>query len=161
LFSEAGRAEVLLNPGTVLRIGEMTRIRMDSVDLTDTRVSIEAGSAVITVNRVSKLDRVEIHVGGAVVVMKSACVYRFDADRLDADTPRLRVFRGQAEAYREEEASSENGALKENSCETREYGAARGFSGQQVRPKGRRYAANSKELKEYIRDCLHRPVGTN
>src|ERR1700733_6413894 len=46
LFSEAGRAEVLLNPGTVLRIGDKTRIRMDGVELTDTRISIETGSAV-------------------------------------------------------------------------------------------------------------------
>jgi hypothetical protein len=41
------------------------------------------------------LDRVEIHIGGAVVAMKSAGVYRFDADRV-ADAPRLRVFSGQA-----------------------------------------------------------------
>jgi hypothetical protein len=99
LFSEGGRAEVLLNPGAVLRIGEGTRIRMDSIDLTDTRVSIEAGSAVITVNQLERLDRVEIHIGGAVVVMKSAGEYRFDADRVP-DAPRLRVFSGRAVAYR-------------------------------------------------------------
>src|SRR5579863_7122051 len=45
LLSEVGRAEVLLNPGTVLRIGNKSAIRMDRVELTDARVSIEAGSA--------------------------------------------------------------------------------------------------------------------
>ncbi len=51
LFVERGRAEVLLNPGTVLRLGPMSRIRMDSTELTDTRISMEDGSAVITVNQ--------------------------------------------------------------------------------------------------------------
>ncbi len=100
LFSEAGHAEVLLNSGGVLRIGDFTRIRMDSVELTDTRVSIEGGSAVVTVNELPKPDHIEIHMGGAVVVMKSEGVYRFD----DGETagPRLRVFSGQAEVHRED-----------------------------------------------------------
>jgi hypothetical protein len=121
LFSEAGRAEVLLNSGTdamlwnsgtVLRIGDRTRIRMDSVELTDTRVSIEAGSAVVTVNQLPKPDHVEVHIGGAVVVMKGAGVYRLDAGSPDTGDPRLRVFRGQAEVYREGEDPPENGAWK-------------------------------------------------
>jgi hypothetical protein len=95
LFSEAGRAEVLLNPGAVLRIGEMTRVRMDRVELADPQVSIETGSAVVTVFQLPKLNRVEIRVGGGVVVIKGEGVYRFDAD-----AARLRVFGGQAEAYR-------------------------------------------------------------
>jgi hypothetical protein len=100
LSSQAGRAEVLLNPGAVLRIGDKTRIRMDSVELTDARVSLDAGSGVVTVNRLPKLDRVEIHVGGAVVAINVDGVYRFDA----TSPPRLRVFRGRA--------SLENDALK-------------------------------------------------
>jgi hypothetical protein len=112
LFSEAGRAEVLLNPRTVLRMGSMTRIRIDSDELTDTHVSIAAGSAVVTVNQLPKLDRLEVHMGGAVVAIKSAGVYRFDGDSRDSGAPRLRVFSGQAEAYPEERASFENGAFK-------------------------------------------------
>jgi hypothetical protein len=101
LFSEAGRAEVLLNSGTVLRIGDRTRIRMDSVDLADTRISIEAGSAVVTVNELPKLVRVEIHIGGAVVAIKADGVYRFDADsNMDA----LRVFSGQAEVSSDDQS---------------------------------------------------------
>jgi hypothetical protein len=87
LFSETGRAEVLLNPGTVLRIGDKTRIRMDGVELTDTRISIETGSAVVTVRQLPKLDRVEIHIGSAVVVIKSDGVYRLDANHLDTSAP--------------------------------------------------------------------------
>src|SRR5579863_9200337 len=71
LFSEAGRAEVLLNPGAVLRTGDMTRLRMDNVELADTHVSIEAGSAVVTVSQIPKLARVAIHIAGVGVAMKS------------------------------------------------------------------------------------------
>lgn len=93
LTTDHGRAEVLLNPGTVLRLGELTRIRMDSVDLVDTRVSIEAGSAVITVGQTPKFDRVEIDIGGAEVVLKGEGVYRFDG----GGEPRMRVYAGEAE----------------------------------------------------------------
>lgn len=109
LFSDAGRAEVLLNPGAVLRIGDRTRIRMDNVDLTNPRVSIEAGSAVITINELEKPARVEIRIGGGVVVLKADGVYRFDADSLN---PRVRVFGGQAETYREAPASSASAVPK-------------------------------------------------
>ena len=112
LLSESGRAEVLLNAGTVLRIGDMTRIRMNSAELTDTRVAIEAGSAVVTVGEAPKSDRVEIRINGAVVTMKGPGMFRFDAKDRDADEPMLRVFGGQAEAYREEEPSPENAASK-------------------------------------------------
>jgi hypothetical protein len=95
LSSETGRAEVLLNSGAVLRIGDSTRIRMDSVALTDTRVSVEGGSAVVTITELPKPDHVGIHIGGAVVAMKSAGVYRFDSDEVAG--PWLRVFSGQAE----------------------------------------------------------------
>lgn len=110
LFSEAGHAEVLLNPGAVLRIGDFSRIRMDRVLLTDTRVSIESGSAVVTVNELPKFDRVEIHIGGAAVAMKSNGIYRFDID--DAAGPRLRVFRGRAEVHRQAAGTPESIALR-------------------------------------------------
>ncbi len=106
LFTEEGRAEVLLNPGAVLRLADATRIRMDSVALTDTRVSIDAGSALLTITRPLKFDRVEISVGGATIHPTSAGMYRFDAQRPNARLPRLRVFAGQAEARSETRASS-------------------------------------------------------
>lgn len=97
LVSERGRAEVLLNPGTVLRIGDLSRIRMDSVDLTDTRVTLEGGSAVIAVNNPPKLDRVEIHAGSGAVALKGDGVYRLDAEGPGASAPRVRVYAGQIE----------------------------------------------------------------
>lgn len=98
LVSERGRAEVLLNPGTVLRLGDMSRIRIHSADLTDTRVLIESGSAVITVNNPPKLDQVKIHAGAGAVTLKGDGVYRFDVEGSGASAPRVRVYAGQIEA---------------------------------------------------------------
>jgi len=94
LSTERGRAEVLLNPGVVLRLGDMSRLRMDDVNLTDACVSLESGSAVVTVNDILKTDRFRLIAGGSVIVMKQAGVYRLDAGR-------LRVFSGRAEVRRD------------------------------------------------------------
>jgi len=45
--TEEGRAEVLLTPGVFLRMGENSAIRMLSTHLTDTRVEVLSGSAVV------------------------------------------------------------------------------------------------------------------
>jgi hypothetical protein len=95
---------------------------MDKVELADTLVSIEAGSALVTVTHISKLAHVTVHIGGVAVAVKRVGVYRFDAGHvdtgyIDADAPQLRVFRGQAEA-------SPSNRHNENSCETRASSAA-------------------------------------
>jgi hypothetical protein len=97
LFTERGRAEVLLNPGTVLRLGDRSRLRMDDVRITDACVSILSGSAVVTVSSLPKPDRVELNLGGSVVILSHVGVYRFDANGSQA---RLRVYNGQAEVHR-------------------------------------------------------------
>jgi hypothetical protein len=94
LFTERGRAEVLLNPGTVLRLGNASRLRMDDITITNPCVSMLSGSAVITVNYLPKPDRVELHLGGSIVVLAHVGEYRLDAG---TDAARLRVYRGRAE----------------------------------------------------------------
>src|SRR5579859_7229058 len=47
LRTEDGRAEVLLNPGVFLRIGEKSTVRMVSGDLADTRIEFVSGAAII------------------------------------------------------------------------------------------------------------------
>jgi hypothetical protein len=100
LSTERGRAEILLNPGTILRLGDMSRLHMDDVNLTDACVSLESGSAVITVNYILKTDHVRVVAGDSVIVMKQAGVYR-----LDVTQGRLRVFSGLAEVQREGSAA--------------------------------------------------------
>lgn len=113
LSTERGRVELLLNPGTVLRLGEMGRMRMDNVDLTDTRLTVNQGAAVITVNNPPKLDRVELHAGGGVVVLKGAeGVYRFDAGPSANGRARLRVYSGQAAVYLENAGNGTSNAAE-------------------------------------------------
>src|SRR5713101_4978514 len=45
--TEDGRAEVLLNPGVFLRMGENSSVRMVSNKLSDTRVEFLSGSVII------------------------------------------------------------------------------------------------------------------
>src|ERR1700683_5383271 len=89
LSIDRGRAEVLLNPGMILRLGDMSRLHMDDVKLTDACVSLQSGSAVITVNYILKTDRIRLLAGGNVILMKKEGVYR-----LDIAQGRLRVFSG-------------------------------------------------------------------
>ena len=47
LRTEDGRAEILLNPGAFLRVGENSAVRMVSNKLTDSRMELLSGSAVV------------------------------------------------------------------------------------------------------------------
>ncbi len=105
LSTQRGRAEVLLNPGVILRLGDMSRLHMDDVQLTDACVSLESGSAVVTVNYILKTDRFRLIAGNSVIMMKQAGVYRLDLGPLDAAPGRLRVFSGRAEVRRDGSAA--------------------------------------------------------
>jgi ferric-dicitrate binding protein FerR (iron transport regulator) len=98
LHTARGRAEVLLNPGTVLRLGNNGRLRMDSLALTDANLSLLAGSAVITVMNAPKLDRVKLRIGSGTVILERDGVYRLDSS---ANLTRLRVFSGRAQVLRD------------------------------------------------------------
>jgi hypothetical protein len=102
LSTERGRAEVLLNPGVILRLGDMSRLHMDDVKLTDACVSLESGSAVVTVNYILKYDHVRLVAAGSVIVMEQEGVYRIDVTQVDIARARLRVFNGKAEVRRDD-----------------------------------------------------------
>jgi hypothetical protein len=93
LRTQDGRAEVLLTPGTFLRLGANSAIRMLSNQLDDTRVELLSGAAVLdqgsdtlantSVTILYNLDQVHI---------KKAGRYRFDSE-----PPQLKVESGDAE----------------------------------------------------------------
>lgn len=91
LSTTDGRAEVLLNPGVSLRIGERSSMKMLQTRLSDSRLELLTGSAVIEANEIAKDTAVTVVAKGAVVVLKKAGLYRFDFD-----PARLRVFAGEA-----------------------------------------------------------------
>src|ERR1700733_6788530 len=93
LRTQDGRAEVLLTPGTFLRVGANSAIRMLSNQLDDTRVELLSGAAVLdqgsdtiantSVTILYNLDQVRI---------KKAGRYRFDSE-----PPQVKVESGDAE----------------------------------------------------------------
>lgn len=92
LRTAEGRAEVLLTPGVFIRIGERTNIRMVANQLSDTRVELLAGSAVV--------DSTDPGSGTSVKVLyKNWNVHFLEQGvyRIDSDPPHLWVFKGKAE----------------------------------------------------------------
>lgn len=91
--TEAGRAEVLLTPGTILRLGENSSLRMITNRLIDTRVELQSGSAVLEALQMPKDNNVTVVVKNGAVGIAKAGVYRFDVQPAE-----VKVFRGEAAA---------------------------------------------------------------
>jgi len=49
LSTRRGRAELLLSPGIVLRLAENAQVRMDDTRLSDTRITLQQGEALIEI----------------------------------------------------------------------------------------------------------------
>jgi hypothetical protein len=92
LRTEQGRAEVLLTPGVFLRVGEKSAIRLASNSLTDTRVDLVAGSAIV--------ESAESSAGTSVTLTYKDWTIRQTHEglyRVDSDPPRLQVRGGEVE----------------------------------------------------------------
>ena len=92
LRTAQGRAEVLLTPGVFIRVGERSAIRMVANQLSDTRVELLAGSAVV--------DSIEPASGTSVTLLyRNWSVHFLEQGiyRIDSDPARLWVFQGKAE----------------------------------------------------------------
>jgi FecR protein len=92
LSTQQGRAEVLLTPGTFLRVGDNSTVRMISPDLTNTQVQVEKGEATVEVTDIHPQNNIRVDENGAVTRLVKNGFYDFDADR-----GVVRVFDGQAE----------------------------------------------------------------
>jgi hypothetical protein len=89
--TEDGRAEVLLTPGVFLRLGENSSIRMLSTRLTDTRVEVLSGSAIIESNEIPKDNAIELLYKKESIRLQKQGLYR-----LDSEPARFQVFEGEA-----------------------------------------------------------------
>src|SRR5262245_21765296 len=92
LRSEEGRAEILLTPGTVMRIGENTSFKMVTNRLVDTRLDLMTGSATVVVMEVAKDVSLTIAFKDSQITFAKAGIYR-----LDAEPGVLKVFKGAAD----------------------------------------------------------------
>jgi len=92
LRTEEGRAEVLLPPGVVLRMGEKSSFKMITNRLIDTRVELLTGSGVIEIDDIAKEATVTVVCKDGTVSLNKVGIYRFDTE-----PARLKVFKGAAE----------------------------------------------------------------
>ena len=76
-----GKAEILLSPGTFLRVGNGGAIRMVSADLADPQVEVIHGEAMVEVDYKPKAARMEVMERGANTQLLKEGLYKFDAER--------------------------------------------------------------------------------
>jgi hypothetical protein len=99
LETGAGKAEMLLTPGVFLRLGDQSAVRMVSPSLTDTRVELVRGRALLEVDLLEKENQLDIQDHGVDVRIQKKGIYGFNADQ-----PLLAVYDGKATAQLDDRA---------------------------------------------------------
>jgi hypothetical protein len=92
LVTQAGKAEVLLDPGIFLRVDDHSAVTMVSPDLAMTEVGLDRGRTAVEVDRIFKQNDVQIMDGGVATQLIKPGYYEFDAAH-----PEALVFKGRAE----------------------------------------------------------------
>jgi hypothetical protein len=91
LRTAEGRAEVVMNPGIMMRVGENSTVRMITNRFIDTRVELTQGAATVQLVEVPKDNQFTLVDKDATVVLSKAGFYHFYAD-----PPSIKVFTGEA-----------------------------------------------------------------
>lgn len=91
LSTAAGRVELMLPPGFMLRMAENGSLKMIANRLIDTRVEILTGSAVVEVDQTKPDFNVTIAVKDSQITLSKVGVYRFDTD-----PAQIKVYHGTA-----------------------------------------------------------------
>lgn len=91
LQTQDGRAEVLLTPGAFLRVADHSSVRMISSDLSDTRVEILTGSAILECDELLKDNAITLVYKGTNIQVAKHGLYR-----VDTNPPQVRVYDGEA-----------------------------------------------------------------
>ena len=89
---EDGRVEVLLNPGSYLRVGAQSSFEFTSTDLENLRINLRAGSAVFEVYATNEF-RVSVKLPQSDIVLNNSGVFRIDV--LADGSGRVSVFKGE------------------------------------------------------------------
>lgn len=75
-----GLAEVLLTPGVFLRVGHNASLRMDSNSLTDTRMTMLSGSAIVEADEILADNKLTFQVGKEPVQVVKKGLYRLEGN---------------------------------------------------------------------------------
>jgi hypothetical protein len=92
LATQDGRAEVLLTPGVFLRVTENTSFRMVQNKLSDTKIEIVSGTAMVQVSELLEDNAITLTFHDTSIALQKKGLYRVDADRA-----LLRVYEGEAQ----------------------------------------------------------------
>jgi hypothetical protein len=98
LRTEEGRAEVLLSPGSFLRVAENSSVRMISNRLTDTKIELLTGEALIETVDQSKDKAAAMVKGNAITMLykdASIALVKSGVYVFNADSGRVRVYEGE------------------------------------------------------------------
>jgi hypothetical protein len=89
-----GLAEVLLTPGVFLRLGHDASLRMDSNSLTDTRMTVISGSAIVEADDLLPDNELSFQVGDEPVKVVKKGLYRLDGNPAVVATLQGELFVG-------------------------------------------------------------------
>ncbi len=92
---EDGRCEVILTPGSVLRVGRQSSIRLLSDDITNIRLELLSGSAIIDWSSGSEARPIRLAHGDSRIDLHKRGQYRFNV--YSENGAQLHVIQGQAE----------------------------------------------------------------
>ena len=93
LAAEDGRAEVLLTPGVILRIGENSSFKMLSNSRSDTRLEVLSGSVLVEVGELLPSNAITLVYGDKHIELMKRGLYRLDAEGASG---KFRVYEGDA-----------------------------------------------------------------
>ncbi len=94
-----GKAEMLLIPGAFLRLGQNSAVKMISPSITDTRVELLRGEALVEVDQLQKENHLDVIDHGADTQIEKKGVYRFNGDQ-----PLLAVYDGKAKVQMDDQS---------------------------------------------------------
>src|SRR5262245_28587911 len=87
-------AEILLNPGSYLRLAENSEFQFDDISLDHLKLRLMKGSAIVEATGMADMDLgVKVTTPGATFMIIRSGIYRFKAER---DSSELAVYKGRA-----------------------------------------------------------------
>lgn len=96
LRTGAGRAELMLSPGSFVRLGPSSELEMVSAGLLTARLRLHAGSLLVDLVDVLEDGAIVVETGDAEIFLVKPGLYRFDAP--SGTDPSMQVIRGRARA---------------------------------------------------------------
>jgi len=90
LQTQDGKAEMLLTPGVFLRLNNHSQARMVSDSITDTRIELLQGEAMVEAGQVEMANNLTIADAGSSTQIDKRGIYQFNADQ-----PKVAVFDGE------------------------------------------------------------------